>query len=213
MEILGASAPRSDVSGLFFRWLDHRYDIPFEDYKLFAFRNRRNISFTGKAHSVPQTSIRANGQRAEFLPHVSVDHFPDASRTEHRNGYLEQMASGIDEDEAWYRHHWFLGYTHYKRFGNTGEAVKPLQAAAFSRSEKFPVESLNAAMVLSEILAKDGDCRWCRKLVDQALEFLDGVRDDFEVRMNHRLLPWFLQARACSRRGDLEMLRAYEFAF
>jgi len=213
LALLAANEPPDDVSGLFFRWMDHRYGKPIEDYKLFAFRNDRNIGFMGKVHAVPQSSLRANSQTAEFLPCISVDHFPDASRTEHRNGYLEQMGRGIDEDNSWHRYHWFLGYTLYRRFGDMGGAVKHLQTAAHGRSERFPVESLNAAMVLCEIFAKDGDRRSCRKLIDQALAFFNAVRDDFEVRANVRLLPWFLEARDNSRRGDYERVRAYPFAF
>jgi hypothetical protein len=76
----------------------------------------------------------------------------------------------------------------------------------------YPVERLNAATVLADIHARRGDGPSATAVLTDAEAFFATVADDFEVRVNFRLGPWLNSALAAARAGDLDAVRAYEFA-
>jgi hypothetical protein len=51
------------------------------------------------------------------------------------------------------------------------------------------------------------------KVLARARAFHDSVAEDFEVKINFRLRPWLDQALEYCRRGELEKIKAYQFAY
>ena len=199
------------TAGYFGEWINHVDGIaPFEDYKLFVFRN--GFRTQGLVHDVVQHDIRARGSRAAWLPELVVRHFPDASRRDAKAAsYRERLRCAIAREPRFFRYHWFLGYMDFldERFDS---AIRWLDGAARARSHAFPVESLNSAMVLADIHARRGDRPALQQTLDGAADFFASVRDDFEVAVNTRLGPWLADAQKQLRLGHLDAIRAYRFA-
>ena len=103
------------------------------------------------------------------------------------------MLYRIRKEPEWIRNNWFLGYTYYeeKRYE---EAKRQLSTAAESGSKMFPVECLNSSIVLSRIYLSEKDSGKARETLIRAKRFYSKVKDDFEVRINFRLLPWIEEA-------------------
>ena len=200
-----------DHAGYFGRWINHVDGIPpFEDYKLFLFRN--GLRTRGLVHDVVQHDIRARGFRAAWLPELTVQHFPDATRRDAKAAsYRERLRCAITREPQFFRYHWFLGYMDFldERFDS---AIHWLDRAAQARSRDFPVESLNSAMVLAEIHARRDDRLRLRQTLDAASDFFASVNDDFEVAVNTRLGPWLPTAHEQLRAGRIDEIRAYRFA-
>lgn len=209
VDALVQHTPSSSDFGYFMRWIDHRRHEPFEDYKLFIFRNDERLRFLGKAHSVPQSAIRAVGKSAAWFD-GEVKHFPENNKVEHRMAYRDQLREGITEEPTWYRYHWFLGYSLIKD-GNVEEGKRYLQAACKAKSLMFPVETLNSFMVLISLESKEGNFNIGLDTLNEAREFYREVHSDFEVQVNFRISGWIDDAE--------EQLRAeqsvipYEFAY
>lgn len=199
------------IAGYFGEWINHVDGIsPFEDYKLFLFRN--GFRPQGLVHDVVQHDIRARGFRAAWLPELTVQHFPDASRQDAKAAsYRERLACAIAREPRFFRYHWFLGYMDFldERFDS---AIQWLDAAARARSRAFPVESLNSAMVLADIHARRRNWSALRQTLDDAADFFASVSDDFEVAVNTRLGPWLADAHEQLRAERIDEIRAYRFA-
>ncbi len=198
-------------AGYFGAWMNHvDGSPPFEDYKLFLFRN--GVRPRGLVHDVAQHDIRARGLRARWLAQLTVQHFPDpARRLAKAASYRERLSCAIAREPSVPRYHWFLGYMEFLD-GRFDRAVHWLERAAGARSNAFPVESLNSAMVLADIHARHGDASRLRAILNAAIEFHASVADDFEVAVNTRLGPWLSAARAHAQAGTLDAIRAYRFA-
>ena len=205
-------SPPQESDGLFLKWMDHRHGEPFEDYKLFVFRNNIGIQMLGNAHSVPQTCIRKLKKNALWVENVEVHHFQDLKKTKHRSSYDTYCRLGKIEDPTWIRYDWFQGYTHF--INQEINLAKPyLTEAANSLSTEFPVECLNANMVLIEIAATEGNIEHGVYLTNQALKFLNKVKKDFEVAINFRIENWFKQALQLLKSESNHKVRAYKFAY
>lgn len=201
--------PPGQQMGYFMSWKDFRGDKPFEDYKLFVFRNDKRMRFLGKAHSVPQSAIRMAGESAAWVD-GEVRHYPETNKTQHRNAYRDQLRAGIEQEPTWYRYHWFLGYSLIKD-GNPEEGIKFLKEACHARSKMFPVETLNSFMVRTAFESARGNFDGGLHILKRGREFLHEVKDDFEVKVNFRISGWMEQAERQLLAN--EVATAYEFAY
>jgi glycosyltransferase involved in cell wall biosynthesis len=198
-------------AGYFGRWINYLDGAPpFDDYKLFLFRN--GLRTVGLVHDVVQHDIRAKGLQGAWLNELIVSHFPDASRRDANiASYRERLTCAIGREPQFVRYHWFMGYMDFLA-GRFDDAVVSLARATRTHSRDFPVESLNSAMVLADIFARNGDRPRLGETLDSADVFFASVSDDFEVAVNTRLGPWLAAARERFRAGRLDDIRAYRFA-
>lgn len=212
-EALGCIRERlADASwdGYFCPWITHRDGQRLEDYKLALFRN--GLRARGRVHENMQTDLRARGGRAAWCADLVIDHHPDPGRgIAKRQWYLRRLECALGREPEWIRYHWFRGYIAHRE-GDARMAEAMLGAAAGSRSRRFPVECLNAHLVLAEIHAGRRDATAALRTLDSAREFLATVREDWEVRINFRLGPWLETAAGAVRAGRFEDVRCYEFA-
>src|SRR5947209_9030196 len=210
LEQLRARPDDAQVAGYFGRWENHvEGNPPFDDYKLFVFRN--GLRTVGLVHDVAQHDVRLQGLSAQWLPGLVVAHYPDSSRHADKvAAYRDRLRCAIAHEPDFVRYHWFLGYMDYLE-GRLPDARQSLARAACADERRFPVESLNSAMVLAELQARAGDRAGVAKQLREAHAFLARVAHDFEVVVNTRLRPWLDAALAHEARGDLHAIRAYRF--
>lgn len=208
---IAAKEEEPDISGYFGRWLNQpEGSAPFDDYKIFLFR--QGFLKRGLVHDNVQIDIREKGGTARWLDGHTVLHRPDPERVAWKKTYYRQrLTCGIRREPDWLRYHWFLGYSLFQD-GEMAQAEPYLRLAAESRSLRFPVECLNSAMVLVELLASQGRAGEAGQVLDDAQNFYEAVRDDFEVSINFRMAEWLQQAAAAVRSGRPETIRAYRFA-
>lgn len=198
------------VHGYFCRWDTYKNGETIEDYKLALFR--RGIEKRGMIHDNAQYEFRRRGLDAEWLSGLAIAHYPDPGRDAFKTRvYKDRLLCALARDPDWHRYDWFLGYMHFRE-GRWPDAVRHLGRAAEADSPAFPVESLNARIVLAEVFAAERRERELAETLAGALAFHDRVHDDFEVRINFRLRPWLEQAEADRRAGRLDAIRAYAFA-
>jgi glycosyltransferase involved in cell wall biosynthesis len=200
----------SGLSGYFGAWVNRPEGEPdYEDYKLFFFR--RGFRKRGLVHENVQTDVREKGGSAVWMDGLVVQHYPEAAKQPAKNDlYRWRLQCALRHEPEWRRYDWFLGYMSWQE-GRVAEALAHLGAAARSRSKLFPVECLNAAMVLAEIQARRGEREALAATLASAQSFLPEVAEDFEVKINFRLEPWLRAAAAACERGELDAIRAYRF--
>lgn len=209
LERFRCQQPEEGVCGFFFRWDTYNNGSVVEDYKLSAFQ--RSIRSTGIAHETVQSDIRARGRYALWFKDLTIMHYPETAKAPAKQDlYIRDLLNGIEQEPDWSRYHWFLGYSYFRN-GRMGEAWEYLEFAA-AGSSKFPVESLNARMILTEMHARQGQRDLALQQIDTAMEFHATVRDDFEVKVNFRLQPWLEEAREFCLNDRLEDIRAYAFS-
>jgi glycosyltransferase involved in cell wall biosynthesis len=198
-------------AGWLCKWTTTRSDgTCFEDYKCSLFR--RGVTKQGLIHDNVQVDLRRRGLRATWHEDLEIRHLPEGNKADaKRQFYLERLECATRLDPSWYRYHWFAGYTHF-RSGNIGAAVSYLRTAADSQSPAFPVECLNANMVLADLYARVGDHALVRLSLQRAAAFYREVAEDFEVRVNFRVSSWLDQACRALSIGDWDSIRSYEFA-
>ena len=209
VELLRRRAPTL-AAGAFLPWRNRRAGRVFDDYKLAFFRNGLGVKFEGRVHSNPQPSFRRLGLEAETIGDVAIEHSLDEVNPG-RACRMERLERAIAGQPQWWRYHWFLGYAHFVK-GELARAEPLLRRAADAACPNFPVECLNAHLVLAEILARKGEGEGAAALVERALAFHAAVQGDFEVRANRGLLPWLERAALALARGRTAAIRAPEFA-
>jgi glycosyltransferase involved in cell wall biosynthesis len=190
--------------GLFCRWPTRLADgVQIEDYKLSLFRNdHRHV---GLIHDTAQPSLRAARVHAEWYPDLQLRHSPDCARREAKDSvYRWRLDCAREREPDWLRYHWFSGYLAYRQ-GQLPEAVGFLEPLHESRPELFPVESLNASMILATINATQGRGPATVAILADAVDYFAQVADDFEVRVNFRLGPWLRDAYEQARAGKLDI--------
>jgi hypothetical protein len=126
--------------------------------------------------------------------------------------YLDTLRQAAAADPGWLRYHWFIGHELY-RSARLDEARVWLERCLDGRSTRFPVESLNAAMLLAAIAAQYNDTDRAGRILAEALSFHDLVRNDFEVAVNFRLRSWLEAARAAIENGTPERISPYAFPY
>ena len=98
---------------------------------------------------------------------------------------------GRDPDNP--RYPWFYGYAAFLQ-GEQNEARKWLQKAAESSNPWFPVERLNARMVLAAEAASSGEITLARQHLRRAKALFTQENTDFEVAVNRVMAPWLEEA-------------------
>lgn len=204
----GTHDPR--VAGYFGRWINHVPGGPaLEDYKLFVFR--REFRQRGLIHENAQVDLRERGARAVWHDALEVHHHPEERKDAIKTAwYRQRLECAIGCEPHWLRYHWFLGYMDFLA-RRDDDARRHLHAVTDALPPLFPVECLNSFMVSIELAASANDVAGALARCDAALAYHDAVRDDFEVRVNFRLRPWFEQARAHLAGGRADAVRAYRF--
>lgn len=199
-------------AGLFCGWdTDHGDGALIDDYKLCFFRGA--YRHMGLVHDTAQPSIRLAGGSAEWTDLLRIRHYPPPSRQPTKEVvYAARLACGKRNEPDWLRYDWFSGYQKY-RLGQLDESVETLTPIHMQRPALFPVESLNASMVLASIAAIRGDRAAVATILADANAYLNQVRDDFEVRINFRLGDWLRNASAQAVSGALDAIRPYAFAY
>lgn len=207
---LRALEPDALTGGYFVEWLTHRGASATQDYKLLLFR--KGVRSTGCAHENMQVDIRDRGLHAHWIDGLVLEHYPDVEKDPWKaTFYRERLECAIARTPDWYRYHWFLGYASFCR-GEAEQAAHYLRAAADSRSHRFPVECLNAHMVLAALHAQAGDRDAVLHVLEAMERFHATVRDDFEVAVNTHLEPWLHDARAAAADGRLADVQPRGFA-
>ena len=163
-------------------------------------------------HDNVQTDIRQKGLQAQWLDSFKVEHYPDPAKHDSKIYlYKERLQCALKKNAEWIRYHWFLGYMHYID-GNFDDAIKLLEKVIVSTSELFPVEQLNSAMVLITIYAKLNHKSKTFNTLKKSFELFDRNQDDFEVKINTRILPWLHEAKKRITNNELHLIKIYKFA-
>ena len=110
------------VSGYFCAWNTYVDGAVIEDYKLPLFR--RDVRYTGLVHENAQQHLRRAGKSAEWLPEVAIEHYPEPRKlADKKRLYNQRLQCALGQDAAWYRYHWFMGYTLFRNGRRPGPLV------------------------------------------------------------------------------------------
>jgi len=202
---------RENMDALFCLWKNSKSNVfSFEDYKCSLFR--KGIQKRGLIHDNVQFEIRKRGLRAVWDDELQINHFPDRKKMPSKQkSYWDRLRCAIALEPNWLRYRWFLGYMLFKK-KEYDLAVRELMILHKARSPLFPVECLNASMVLAECCALTGQFEKPSAIINDALEFYSSANHDFEVKVNFRMKQWLDAALEASLRGELQRIRTYEFA-
>jgi glycosyltransferase involved in cell wall biosynthesis len=203
----------ADLSdGIFARWTTYIPGRqPIDDYKLFLFRQPHR--HMGLIHDTAQPSLRQVGASADWTDRAMLRHYPDIARIPEKHAvYYQRTGCALAREPDWLRYYWFTGYAAY-RDGAMDLAGNELRRLHDGRPPLFPVESLNASMVLAAIHALRGERDKVLAVLDNALAYHRDVADDFEVRVNFRMASWLAEARNFADAGELRRIEPYAFPY
>lgn len=200
---------KEEVSWFFIKWLDHRHEEVFEDYKM-CLINKNKVRFLFSVHACPQVYIRDNDWKGLRMNGVTLHHFPE--KKYYRDVYITQIEDGIKENPWCLRFYWFLWYTLFKN-KKYQEAREKLYFLTKNIWFRFPVETLNAIMVLASIHQELKDSISAYHYISLWLDYYDQVKDDFEVKINFRLRQWFMDTQIKLLNEPNAQLVPYEFAY
>lgn len=212
LEAVIALDDRDLPAGLFSAWdTDYGDGCVIEDYKLNMFRS--NHRHQGLIHDTVQPSLRDSGETACWSPGLRIRHVPDPSRLQEKEiRYSWRLLCARRRQPDWLRYDWFSGYMAYRNH-RVDEAEAILRPVHERRPARFPVESLNASMVLAGIEAARGRRPEAEAVLEGARRYHRQVADDFEVRVNFRLGGWLEQAACDAASGRLDAVRPYAFPY
>ena len=198
--------------GLFCSWLtDNGCGELIDDYKLFLFR--KGYYMQGLVHENIQAHMRMIGGTAEWTSLLKIKHYPNTSRILKKEIiYAKRLACAREKSPDWLRYHWFSAYAYYRQ-GQLEKSIFLLKQVHHSGLTMFPVESLNASMILISILVQGGEISKAKSMLRDASSFYQIVSNDFEVKVNFRLLPWFQQARENLNNHHLNKIKPYYFPY
>jgi len=199
-----------DVDGFFLNWNTYKRDYSsIKDYKLSLFKNDPSIHFIGERHPYVTVSIRDKGGHAEWVD-AEIKHFPDPQREYQKLKHiLSHLNELVAKDPEFFRYHWFLGMTLYS-LDDKEKAAPFLEEAAHSKSLRFPVECLNSHLLLADVYYDKNKKDGALDTVESALAFYQEVRNDFEVKVNFRMLPTLEKLKEDIMSGE-NRLSAYPF--
>ena len=201
--------PAAKVFWYFMKWQDYRYKQPFEDYKM-SLINKNHVRFLFSVHACPQVYIRDSHGTWLRLNGITLHHYPIFK--EYRKDYIKQLELWIEENPWCLRFYWFLGYYYFKN-NHIDESIKHFEFMIKHINNRFPVEMLNAIMVLVFIYNSLWDTIKAFHYVALGIEYYETVKDDFEVRINFRLWQWFLDTKKLLLNDPNADLSLYEFAY
>lgn len=195
----------------FIKWVDHRYGESeiFNDYKM-CLINKNYVRFLFSVHACPQVYVRDNGGSAYRLNWIEIHHYPTFKK--YRENYIKQLEYGISENPACMRFYWFLWYFYFKK-QKFWLAKYNLHVVVSNNSKRFPVETLNAYMIMATINQIEGNYLYVYELISRALDFYEIVKNDFEVKINFRLYNRFLSVQKDLLENPKKELFPYEFAY
>jgi len=201
----------SGVRGFFGAWRNY---VPgtsvFDDYKLSLFR--RGHRTLGLVHDNVQTDIRRVDQHAEWLDGFEISHFPEPIKMDSkRRRSLWRLEKAIRMEPDWLRYPWFFGYTKYLQ-GEHANAWELLDRVRRGNASHFPVESLNARMVMTAIAASRDDRKLARCLIGEMESLHAAFAGDFEVAVNFELPGWIEHARDSIESGHIDKIQPRRFA-
>jgi glycosyltransferase involved in cell wall biosynthesis len=212
LEAVISLGERDLPAGVMFGW-DTSYgpNRIVEDYKLILFR--RHHRHRGLVHDTAQPSLRETGELACWSPLMRIRHYPNLPDIARKDDwYAWRLDCARRREPDWLRYHWFSGYRSY-RLGHEAEAEALMRTMHDGRPPLFPVESLNASMVLAAIHAARGEQGSTEAVLAEALRYHRQVADDFEIKVNFRLRPWFEDAAEKAARGNLDTITPYPFPY
>lgn len=198
--------------GFFCAWITYFGEEKIiEDYKLSLFRS--GFQKNGLVHDTVQASLRYTGSIAEWTDLFRIHHRPGVTSVGEKDEYYEKrLDCACCSDPDWLRYHWFKGYMHFRR-GEHQKAESLLRKLHIQRPQQFPVESLNASMVLADLYAQNNNRQNAKSVVQEALQYYHHVADDFEVKVNFRLVAWFESALEYLNSNNLHNVKAYSFPY
>ncbi len=201
----------AETKGYFGSWINHiNGAAPFEDYKLFLFR--QGFSKRGLIHENVQIDIRERGYKAKWLEELQVEHYPETRKLPAKTElYKKRLLCALENEPHWVRYHWFLGYMYFQE-KKWDEAIKHLTSAFQLDSTLMPVERLNSVMILANIYAKQGRKEDTIATLHIGFKLYDSFRHDFEVIINNRIKPWLDSALSFVHEDKLQKIIAYRFA-
>lgn len=202
---------RGDDQAYFLTWRNARNGTFFDDYKFAMFRRDLGLHYEGMVHCNPTRSARRLGINATLVPDVVINHSLDGTNG-FRSARSERLERHSRHDPTWWRYQWFLGYTYFKA-GDFERAVPLLRDTCNSLSRDFPVECLNAHIVLTDLNARKGMHDKCARIMRQAASFYDEMKNDFEVKANLQMGTWITNAAELIDQNRLEEVKSYEFAY
>lgn len=208
---LAVRSAEPGISGFFGAWRNHVPGIaPFDDYKLFLFR--RGYRKRGLVHDNVQSDIRDFGHHAQWLDGLEVAHLPECKKMDFkRRRYRWRLQKAIQMEPRWLRYPWFLGYSEFLQ-GRDISAWELLNRVRHGEVNRFPVESMNARMVMVAIASNRGKGKIARRLIDEMESLCDSLAGDFEVAVNFDLPDWIERARALIKAGRVEGIQPKRFA-
>lgn len=211
LEALRRNPPPKEVAGLFLRWRNFiEKGETFDDYKCAVFR--RGVTMSHIEHENAQTAVRRAGGIVEWSDAVVLEHRPEGCKDAwKRQFYRRRLTYAMQREPDVPRYPWFAGYGAYHQ-GHDHEAHEWLSRAADSSHPLYPVERLNARIVLTALAARQGDIDETRRHSLLALNLFEAVRNDFEVKINHWLEPWLNETTRNLRDGALAEIVAPRFA-
>jgi glycosyltransferase involved in cell wall biosynthesis len=202
------SVPDS-VGGLFLCWKNFLGNgTSFEDYKCPVFR--KGLEHIGLVHDTVQPALRRAGLRADWSDAVVLEHFPDPARAAAKiRRYEERLRCAMQRDPQNPRYPWFYGYGLFRY--RHPQASKWLHKAARSGHPWFPVERLNAHIVLCAQAASRGELEQARQQLLLAEALFDRERSDFEVAVNRWMGPWLDETAFLLAEGRLNEIKLPRF--
>jgi len=164
--------PPADTQGFFIKWIDHRYWRPFEDYKM-CLIHKTSVKFLFSVHACPQVYIRDNWWNGKRLNGITLNHHPEPKP--HREKYVTQLKLGIDQNPSCMRYFRFLWCYYYKHKKNS-KAKEYLLTVITQNSTRFPVETLNAHMIIATIYQSEWSFLQSYSTIEQAIDFYELVK-------------------------------------
>lgn len=197
------------IFGYFIKRIDHRYESIFEDYKM-CLINKNHVRFLFSVHACPQVYIRDNEGTWLWMNGITLHHYPEPRN--YREKYIQQLENGIKENPWCLRFYWFLWYYYYKH-NKIAKAIEDFEYIIKNTNVRYPVEILNATMILACIEQDQWDTIKSFCYISLWLDYYEKVKDDFEVKVNFRLKDRFICAHKQLLNDENTKISPYEFAY
>ncbi len=200
---------QKDVSWYFIKRKDYRYDKPFDDYKM-CLINKNHVRFLFNVHACPQVYVRDNNGIWLRLNGITLHHHTEPRA--YKLKYIEQLENGIKENPGCLRFYRFLWYYYFKN-NKLPKAIEKFEFIIKNRNHRFPVEILNAIMLISSIYQWLWDHIRAFNYISLWQKYYQEVKDDFEVKINFRMEKRFSDTQAKLLEDHNAIIIPYEFAY
>lgn len=208
-EVLRINAMTPQAEGYFVRWQNSRNNKRFDDYKLVLFR-REGKRYEGAVHPNLQADFRRKKLRAEWLEGVELLHQQEEGRP-YREQRLKWLVDLSAAHPANNRYKWFLGYGYFQQ-RDFNASANVLSTVIPAEDELYPVECINSRVVLAAGYASMKNRVDAMEALNMAEIYHARFAEDFEVKVNHWMVPWFKEARQLLESEKFEDIKPPEFA-